>query len=150
MFAALIVMILASLGVLALVAKAATGDQLPNNKLATFLTCAALLGLLAAMLLMRGKWFLAVPAAVGAAACAMQYNRLSAMGRRNNQTLPPRSDMTSAEALAVLGLQAGASADEVRAAHRKLIEQVHPDKGGNDYLAAQINTARDVLLKDLP
>jgi hypothetical protein len=54
--------------------------------------------------------------------------------------------MDRAEALAVLGLKDGATRDEIVAAHRQLIQKLHPDRGGNDYLAAQINRARDVLL----
>ena len=37
----------------------------------------------------------------------------------------------------------------IRAAHRRLIASVHPDKGGTEALAAQINAARDLLLADL-
>jgi len=60
---------------------------------------------------------------------------------------PPASGrMTRAEALRVLGLQEGATEDEIRAAHRKLILSNHPDKGGSDYLASKINEAKDVLL----
>lgn len=58
----------------------------------------------------------------------------------------PSGDMTRAEALRVLGLQDGASADAIKAAHRRLMAQVHPDHGGTDYLAQQINQAKDVLL----
>ena len=58
----------------------------------------------------------------------------------------PRTDMTREEALALLGLQAGASDDDVRAAHRRLIQRVHPDVGGSSELAARINRAKDVLL----
>ncbi|MBK8771697.1 MAG: DnaJ domain-containing protein [Rhizobiales bacterium] len=54
--------------------------------------------------------------------------------------------MSKDEAYAVLGLKSGASADEVRAAHRRLMKEFHPDKGGTDYLAAKINAAKDVLL----
>jgi len=54
--------------------------------------------------------------------------------------------MGRADALAALGLNEGATRDEVVAAHRKLIQKLHPDRGGNDFLAAQINLARDVLL----
>jgi len=57
--------------------------------------------------------------------------------------------MTAKEAFAVLGLKPGATADEVRAAHRRLLKDYHPDKGGTDYLAAKINQAKDVLLQEL-
>ncbi len=54
------------------------------------------------------------------------------------------------EAALILGVSAEATADEIRAAHRRLISAMHPDRGGSDYLAAKINSARDVMLKQLP
>jgi hypothetical protein len=69
---------------------------------------------------------------------------------RNAQRPPPprgpRTDMTRDEALAVLGLGEGASAEDIRAAHRRLIQRMHPDVGGSADLAARINRAKDVLL----
>jgi curved DNA-binding protein CbpA len=50
--------------------------------------------------------------------------------------------------LAILGLKAGATADEVRQAHKRLMKDFHPDKGGTDYLASKINAAKDVLLNN--
>jgi hypothetical protein len=54
--------------------------------------------------------------------------------------------VTRAEALAVLGLREGASEEDIVAAHRTLIQRLHPDRGGNDYLAAKINEAKDFLI----
>jgi len=61
-----------------------------------------------------------------------------------------RSDapMDVNEALEVLGLQAGATTTVVRAAHRRLVQLVHPDRSGSNYLAAKINRAKDVLLDE--
>ncbi len=56
--------------------------------------------------------------------------------------------MSRAEAFDVLGLSADAGEDDIKAAHRKLIREYHPDHGGSDYLAAKINEAKDVLLGD--
>src|SRR5476649_995129 len=68
---------------------------------------------------------------------------------RDREGAPPKGTTTGmgrAEALAVLGLAEGATADEIRAAHRRLIQRVHPDVGGSADLAARINRAKDVLL----
>ena len=54
--------------------------------------------------------------------------------------------MTRGEAFKILGLLDSATDDEIRAAYRRLMTQIHPDRGGSDYLAAKINQARDVLL----
>jgi hypothetical protein len=58
---------------------------------------------------------------------------------------PRRQPMTREEALRILGLRAGASDAEIIAAHRSLIKKLHPDHGGSDHLAQQVNEAKRVL-----
>lgn len=60
---------------------------------------------------------------------------------------PTRGSMSREEALQVLGLKSGSTAEEIKQTHKRLIKEFHPDKGGSDYLAAKINEAKDVLLR---
>lgn len=65
------------------------------------------------------------------------------------QSRPPpdsQSGLTRSEALAILGLGDDASDEDIVAAHRKLMQKLHPDRGGNNYLAAKVNEAKDFLL----
>jgi hypothetical protein len=59
----------------------------------------------------------------------------------------PGAGMDRAEALALLELPEGATAAQIRAAHRRLMRQAHPDHGGDARRAARLNQARDLLLK---
>lgn len=63
-----------------------------------------------------------------------------------HSTPPSSSQLTEEEAWQLLGLQPGAAREEIIQAHKRLIQKLHPDRGGNDYLAAKLNAARDLLL----
>ena len=65
----------------------------------------------------------------------------NASGKRTAQSL------SKTEAYDLLGLKSGASVAEIKSAHKRLMKEFHPDKGGTDYLAAKINEAKDVLLR---
>ena len=56
------------------------------------------------------------------------------------------SDLSNEEALKILGLESGASKEDIGKAHKRLMQRLHPDRGGSDYLAAKINAAKDQLI----
>lgn len=95
-----------------------------------------------------------------AAGCFLLYKKYNAVlkvapilrfffgkkGKHSTQQPSHNSQMTRQEALKVLDLEEGCSSQEIIQAHRKLMQKLHPDHGGNSYLAAQVNEARAVLL----
>ncbi|NGM50938.1 molecular chaperone DnaJ [Caulobacter sp. 602-2] len=60
---------------------------------------------------------------------------------------PGKAQLSASEARSILGVDAKAGPDEIQAAYARLIRLAHPDKGGTAGLAAQLNAARDRLLK---
>ena len=60
---------------------------------------------------------------------------------------PSSTDMSREQALKILGLMDGATRKEITMAYKRLMQKLHPDRGGSQVLAAEVNRARDVLLK---
>ncbi len=109
-------------------------------------TAALAVGLFAAAAFvgLRGGWGKALVLAVIGAS-------LAASARWPRQVGPASPGrMSEREARAALGVGPEASADEIKAAYARLIQRVHPDKGGAEGLAAHLNFARDVLLNTSP
>jgi len=59
----------------------------------------------------------------------------------------PPGEMSPEQAREVLGLGPDPDRDEIIAAHRRLMQKLHPDRGGSTYLAQQLNEAKRILLK---
>jgi hypothetical protein len=66
--------------------------------------------------------------------------------QRENSNTAMYGKMNATYALEILGLKAGAKEQEIQTAYRRLIKRLHPDVGGSDAFAKQLNAARDVLL----
>ena len=73
-----------------------------------------------------------------------QHKSQQSGGQSTGRANPGR--MTAEQAREILGVKANATREEIIRAHKRMMQKVHPDRGGSDYLAAQINQAKDTLL----
>lgn len=117
----------------------------------------AVCAVLALILLATGKAILAAvpalfaifrmfgPMVVSRLLSGINFGRFGA-GSRAGQEGKNHENLSRQEALEVLGLEEGASEKEITDAYRRLMAQVHPDKGGSDWMAAKLNAARRTLL----
>lgn len=62
---------------------------------------------------------------------------------------PSATPMPAEDARRLLGVTEGATLQEIRDAHRRLISKVHPDAGGSAELAHRVNAARDALVAEM-
>jgi hypothetical protein len=100
------------------------------------------------VLTIRGDWWVGLPMVATALL-------LAAGGRINRRPRPAAGPppqtapegMSAAEARSILGVEPSASSAEIREAYTRLMQRAHPDKGGTTGLAAQLNAARDRLMK---
>jgi hypothetical protein len=103
-----------------------------------------LLALGGAFIALRGGWIFGVAAiAVG----VTWYRGLTwrMFGTRSEQT----DEFALSKARWLLGVSANDGEDRIRGRHRQLISENHPDRGGSEERAAELNKARDLLLDDL-
>ena len=68
-------------------------------------------------------------------------------GANGHAKKPDLSAMSEEEALAILDLQPGPTAGEIREAHHRIAQRIHPDSGGSHYLAVKVNQAKELLLQ---
>lgn len=117
-----------------------------NVKIAGGLSLAVILVVLALLMALTGRVLVSVPLLMGAFAAYRRYRRLVSMASYlGGMAANRKGSMSREEALRVLGLEEGAGTDQINAAHRTLMQKLHPDHGGTDYLAAKLNEAREVL-----
>lgn len=118
---------------------------------ALFLSC-ALIAMVIALLFMAITGRLAAALALMVAMAPVikfiidAWNADKKKKQDEERTAPNYEVSSVSEAYQILGLEDGASADEIEQAHKRLIKKVHPDAEGSEWMAAKLNAAKDLLL----
>lgn len=145
LIAALIVAVLVALVWLGARSRRSGGRALGRDRRAAAGVAGVALIAAAAALAMRGLW----PFAIGLASLggwALLYARAAGTPPPGRPPAASREAMSADEARRILGVGADAGPEAVREAHRRLMMRAHPDQGGTEGLAAQLNAARERLL----
>lgn len=144
-----IALLLAGLGAGWLLWRVAQGGA-GGGRNVTILKIVIWLGLAAVLFAVRLAPLAVMVLLAAAAVTAIEIWRDNAVAKDASPSVPAPSGkgMSRQEAAAILGVKLDAAPDEIRAAYKNLISQIHPDRGGTDYLAAKINEAREVLLRE--
>ena len=127
--------------------------KLPSKQAANLLRWVLGVGglLVGGLLTIRGLAVAGIPmigAALGFLGVAMGRKPARGRSEQSASNASSRSGMSKEEARAILGVGPDADEATIRQAHRTMMKRVHPDQGGSDALAAKVQEARDVLLRD--
>lgn len=102
-------------------------------------------------LAITGRLATALGLMAAATPLALGYMRTVSQRRKREQTHKAASSggdsMTRDKAFEILGLKENASRAQIIEAHKRLMKKIHPDQEGSEWLAKQINAAKDFLLK---
>jgi hypothetical protein len=99
-----------------------------------------------AVMVIRGQELWGLPV-VGLSLIIALASRMNRGAQAKAGFAPEPAGMSAAEARSILGVQPDATPEQIRSAYTRLMQRAHPDKGGTTGLAAQLNAARDRLLK---
>ena len=153
-----LIILIAVIGIALILWHKITRSKGDERKKMIFWSILGSLGAILAILALTGHLNIITAAIAGLVALlprAMQFAKylpfVNRLYQQNNQqqarTPPPgRQAMSHDEAREVLGLKPEHTKEDIIQAHRRMMQKVHPDRGGSDYLAAQINKAKDTLL----
>lgn len=130
--------------VLAILVVAALGYALWSKKIVPAQLPPILLTLTGAALAIRGIWLIGIPAVLAGVAWyrGLTWRMFGVKGEQSEE-------FALGKARWLLGVSANDDGERIRARHRQLIAENHPDRGGSEQRAMELNKARDLLLDDL-